>query len=220
MAAGTQEEMFSFMQKFQHLSYNGFDVNLNFSSYQGIIYVNFNASLGPLMHPPQPVYTIPTYEKSSAKKCNQMKPSRIRRKRRREGKRHSQEEDVATDNLLDLDLPLQTNETDVMETIAETEEDRSNTTLDVTDSSFTEPLISSSYSQDYRPRPQNNSTSTSTAAVPDAKYWEQMYVMLLHLTRSTEKSSTSLNASVNNLSGIKYVNSSHASTISSPSYLR
>ena len=119
---------------------------------------------------------------------------------------------------MDLDLPLQTNETDVMETIAETEEDRSNTAIDVTDSSFTEPSISSSYSQDYRP--QNNSTSTSTASVPDSKYWEQMYGMLLHLTRSAEKSSPSLNASDNNLSGVKYVNSSHASTISSPSYLR
>ena len=69
-------------------------MNLNFSSYQGIIYVNFNASLGPLKHPPQPVYTFPTYEKSSAKKFNQTKPSRIPRKRRREEQRHSKEEDV------------------------------------------------------------------------------------------------------------------------------
>jgi len=195
MAAGTQEEMCSFMQKFQHLSYNGFDVNLNFSSYQGIIYVSFNASLGPLKHPPQPVYTFPTYEKSSAKKFIQTKPSRIPQKRRREEQRHSKEEDVATDNLLDLDLPLQNNET-----ITETEEDSSSITLDVTDSSFTEPSFSSSNAQNYRPQ----DDSTSTASVPDAKYWEQMYGMLLHLTTSAEKSSPSLNASVNNLSGINY----------------
>ena len=137
MAAGTQEEMFSFMQKFQHLSYNGFDVNLNFSSYQGIVYVNFNASLGPLMHPPQPVYTIPTYEKSSAKKFNQMKPSRVLRKQKREGKCNSQQ-DASTEHLLDLDLPLQTNKTEARQPINETEENRSNLTHDVTDCSFTD----------------------------------------------------------------------------------
>ena len=63
-----------------------------------------------------------------------------------------------------------------METITETEEDSSSITLDVTDSSFTEPSFSSSNAQNYRP--QDN--STSTASVPDAKYWEQMYGMLLH----------------------------------------
>ena len=215
MAAGTQEEMFSFIQKFQHLSYNGFDVNLNFSSYQGIVYVNFNASLGPLMHPPQPVYTIPTYEKSSAKKFNQMKPSRVRRKQKREGKRNSQQ-DTSTEHLLDLDLPLQTNETEAMKPINETEEDRSNFTHDVTDSSITDSSFMSPNSQDYLP--QDN--STSTASVPDTKYWEQMYGMLLHLTTSAEKSSPTLNASVSNLNGFDDVNLPHAARMNSHYHLR
>ena len=216
MAAGVEEEMFSFIQKFQQLSYNGFDASLNFNSYQGTVYVNFNASLGHLMYPPQPAYTNSNYVRSSGKKFNIMKPSRIRRKKRREEKRHSGE-DPSTDNLLDLDVPLEPNDPEVMDsTNNKIDEDITNFTLDVTDTSFIEPSVSSSNSQDLLP--QDNPTSTAT--VPDSKYWEQMYGMLLHLTTSAEKSSPSLNASGSNLSGFNNVNPSQACRMSSQSYLR
>ena len=75
--AAVQEELLSFLSKFQQLNSCGRNATLNLNSYHGSIFVNFHVELG-FPHPvPWP---------------NNQKPSRVRRRKRRADIRHQNQQ--------------------------------------------------------------------------------------------------------------------------------
>ena len=180
--AGVQDEMASFVTKFQQLCYEGFNANLNFTSYQGSVYVHCNVNLGQL--PPD------NGKDKHRKNCMNRKPSRIRRRRKREEQRNSQQEKCRqTESLLDLEVPILQEDSDVMDFNTENEE--AITSAD-TDSNLIENSFSSvSPYQECRPEDNlNMSCSKATSAPEDFKYWEHFYAMLKYLTEKNSSMPT------------------------------
>ena len=164
--AGVQDEMASFVTKFQQLCYEGFNANLNFTSYQGSVYVHCNVNLGQL--PPD------NDKDKHRKNCMIRKPSRIRRRRKREEQRNSQQEKCRqTESLLDLEVPILQEDSDVMDFNTENEEA-------ITSADTASNLIENSFSsvspyQECRPEDNlNMSCSKATSAPEDFKYWESI----------------------------------------------
>ena len=83
--ASAQIEIQSFVDKFAHLTSLGFNTNIHFNSYEGRIFVNFQADIGMFTQPPKPLaHTLLVQQ-------HNMKPSKIRRYARREENRHIHE---------------------------------------------------------------------------------------------------------------------------------
>ena len=76
MAAATQIEIQSFVDKFSHLSSQGYLSTLNFTCHQGKVSVNFQADLGYMHGTPEPLTHFLTQQRY-------MKPSQVRRRNRR-----------------------------------------------------------------------------------------------------------------------------------------
>ena len=170
--AGVNEEMQSFINKFQQMNYDGFDASLNFNSYQGTIYVSFNANLGQLMGHPHKPYSM---------KCTRGKQSRMRRRKKREESRQSQVTEytsttATSESLLDLDVPAQcvpvlSNNSEDLEVNIEVEvDDRS---AQVSDSNCHE--------RSDIAVPENHTQTTKTSQQEDSQYWDQMSAMLRYL---------------------------------------
>ena len=73
MAAATQIEIQSFVDKFSHLSSLCYNSSLEFKSFQGNVSVSFQANLGVINQTPQPLTHILTQQ-------HQVKPCRVRRR--------------------------------------------------------------------------------------------------------------------------------------------
>ena len=174
--AGVQEEISSFISKFQQLCYNGIDAYLHFSSWQGSVYVNCYANLGHFTQPPQPLYAS-SYQHN----FNLRKPSRIRRRKRREEKRKFQrKEDNATENLLDLDENVLTEaSTIITETSLDNEELSDGNEMSVNESNYVKNATSSPNQEFVL---QDHYSLGSSSTTENSKYWEQMYGMLKYLT--------------------------------------
>ena len=92
--AVVQEEMFSFLRKFNQLNGDGFNATLNFNSFQGRIFINIHADDGDASRlNVEDDHDAPSlFEQNvGSKKKSYMKPSRTRRRRRRERQRCSEQ---------------------------------------------------------------------------------------------------------------------------------
>ena len=81
----TSQEMFSFIQKFSQLTCDGYNMSLTFSSFNSRVFVNFLGDIGPMFSPP------------SRNETRQQKPSRLRRRRRREALHADNKENLPGD---------------------------------------------------------------------------------------------------------------------------
>ena len=192
--AGVNGEMQSFINKFQQMNYDGFNTSLNFSSCQGTIYVSFYASLGQPIEQPHKSYSM---------KCSRGKPSRIRRRKKREESRQSEVTEhtsisATSDSLLDLDVPVFSNNSEDLEVIIDVEEERpviidveeDDRSTQVSDSNFDE--HSCSRPPSVKAVPENHLQASTTKALPqeDSKYWDQMSAMLRYLVEKSSQPSS------------------------------
>ena len=180
--AGVQEEINSFISKFQHLCYNGIDAHLNFSSWQGSVYVNCYANLGHFTQPPPQPFHASRYQHN----FNHRKPSRTRRRKRREEIRKSQlKEDNATENLLNLDENMLTEASTIFTEISSENEEFSYDNEMSVNESHNVKNATSSLNQEFVLQDNcslGSSSTTTVSTTENSKYWEQMYGMLKYLT--------------------------------------
>ena len=91
--AAVQEEMLSFLRKFNQISGNGYNATLCFNSYHGRIFANIHADIGQASHLSVQDYASPSvYDQTMlSNKNSRIKHSRMRRRRRREKLRCSKQ---------------------------------------------------------------------------------------------------------------------------------
>ena len=126
-------------------------------------------------------------------KFSRGKPSRIRRRKKREKSRQSEVTEhtsisATSDSLLDLDVPVFSNNSEELEVIIDVEEDDRST--QVSDSNFDE--HSCSRPPSVKAVPENHLQASTTKALPqeDSKYWDQMSAMLRYLVEKSSQPSS------------------------------
>ena len=196
MEAKCYDELQSFLSKFTFLCVHGVNATLNVNSFLGNVYVNLNADLGPT-HP----LVIP-HDQEEFRPYPHVKPSRLRRRKRRQRKRAIAKEFIdAHDNSVMKDDACDTVTCDEVESSIED----GHTLLDDSRSLSDQTPIMANTSDAVIQFDNSSATSSSCIANIDSKCWDQVSLMSKSMSSSIENSfSATTSSSISGiLNGIK-----------------